>query len=320
MTYARHEILDGNVPGFYHCIARCVRRSYLCGFDKYLSRSYEHRKEWVRKRLAELVGIFGIECLSYAVMSNHLHTLLHNRPDIAQGWSDEEVAIRWRRLFPRRRKRGEAAEVPNEQEIKEITSKPDMVARYRERLCDISWFNRCLNENIARRANAEDDCSGRFWEGRFKCQRLEGAGAVLACSVYIDLNPIRAGVAKTPETSDFTSIQDRIRNILGKEQVDGPALASHEHLIEDGPTTQEYVELVDETGQMLVDGKHAMSPDLLPILERLKIKPGGWLENTKKQGRLFHRVIGTAEKIKKLAAKNGKYWFQGIGNARLVFA
>ena len=72
---------------------------------------------------------------------------------------------------------------------------------------------RFLSERIAKEANKQDECSGRFWEGRFKAQVLLDDAAILACMQYVELNPIRAGIAKTPEGSDFTSAQDRLRDL-----------------------------------------------------------------------------------------------------------
>jgi len=68
-----------------------------------------------------------------------------------------------------------------------------------------------LNQYIARQANIEDKVTGCFWESRFKSQALLDERALLTCMAYVDLNPIRAAMAKTPENSDYTSIQERIK-------------------------------------------------------------------------------------------------------------
>src|SRR5262245_510057 len=106
MTSARSEIVDESEVGVYHCISRCVRRAYLCGLDALTGRSFEHRREWIRFRLFDLAQVFAIESIAFAIMANHLHTLLRLRPDLAANWSPEEVATRWRRLFPLRREPG----------------------------------------------------------------------------------------------------------------------------------------------------------------------------------------------------------------------
>jgi REP element-mobilizing transposase RayT len=81
-TYARGQIVVEDEVGVYHCIARCVRRAFLCGVDPYTGKDYSHRKEWILDRVRELAGLFAIEVCGYCVMSNHLHLVLRNRPDI----------------------------------------------------------------------------------------------------------------------------------------------------------------------------------------------------------------------------------------------
>jgi hypothetical protein len=85
-----------------------------------------------------------------------------------------------------------------------------IVATSRERLSTLSWFMRRLNEDLARRANTEDVCKGHFWEGRLKSQALLDEAAILTYMSYVDLNPVRVGMAECPENSDLTSIQQRI--------------------------------------------------------------------------------------------------------------
>jgi putative transposase len=211
MGLPRSHYVQAGQEGVYHCFSRCVRRAFLCGFDSVTHQDFSHRKAWLVDRLRHLATIFGIEVCAYAIMLNHYHTVLRTRPDIVAKWPDREVAIRWLTLFPRHRDGHGIPIPPLEKEICALADRPERIAQLRRRLSSLSWFNGRLNEFIARAANKEDGVKGRFWESRFKCQALLDEAAIAACMVYVDLNPIRAGLAGTPEESDFTSIQERIR-------------------------------------------------------------------------------------------------------------
>jgi len=207
----RQNIVDEGVPQVFHCVSRCVRRAFLCGVDGYSGRDYEHRRGWVKDRLKELSEAFAVEVYAYAVMSNHLHVVLRTDAERAGEWSAEEVVLRWRAIFPLERDEDGQPVLPDGEELARAAGDVETVEKWRGRLASVSWVMRCLSEKIARRANKEDNCKGRFWEGRFRCQRVDDAQALLACMVYVDLNPIRSKIAQSLEDSDFTSVQDRVR-------------------------------------------------------------------------------------------------------------
>jgi putative transposase len=194
MTRARKELIDINTTPYYHCVSRCVRRAFLCGVDHLTGNSYEHRKSWIVERLTELSKVFAIEVCAYAVMSNHCHVVLRVDQQKALSWSEEQVMAQWEKLFS----------IPllvqkyrDGTDIAAAASKAqEVIAEWRSRLIDISWYMRSLNEYLARKANEEDGCTGRFWEGRYKSQALLDEAAVLTCMTYVDLNPIRAGSTK----------------------------------------------------------------------------------------------------------------------------
>ena len=168
-----------------------------------------------------LASVFAVDVLAYAVLSNHLHQILRNRPDGVAAWSDEEVALRWLKVFPGRRIEEHLAE-PTDNDVQMLVRDAQKLAEVRRRLSDLSWFMRALAEPIARMANAQDSCTGRFWEGRFKGQRIVDEAGLLACSMYVDLNPVRAAMAQSPETSPHTSGFDRIEGQRG-EMMDSAA-------------------------------------------------------------------------------------------------
>jgi len=166
MTSARSEQINLDATPYYHVMNRCVRRSWLCGYDELTQTDYSHRKQWIVDRLKYLSNIFAIKVCSYAIMSNHYHIVFHVDEQISHEWSDDEIVRRWSLIFK-----------ANAEENKNNKNK---ITQWRERLSSISWFMRCLNEKIARNVNEEDDCTGRFWEGRFKSQALLDDAALLS--------------------------------------------------------------------------------------------------------------------------------------------
>jgi len=204
----RSEVFKPEEVGVYHCWNRLVRRLRLFGRDPLTGQDLSYRKDWVRERFRDLAAVMAIDVLDYAILDNHLHIVLRNRPDIVSMWPDEEVARRWWFACPLRK--NEDGSVPDPKPCELGLLLPG-VEEYRRRLSDISWMMRLACQTIARRANREDDVDGRFFAKRFDCKRLETCADVLACSIYVDLNWIHAGLAQTPEKSRFTSAFDRIR-------------------------------------------------------------------------------------------------------------
>ncbi len=321
MTLPRTSLIDPSSTPYYHCMARCVRRAFLCGEDHLTGKNYEHRKVWVVDRLKELADIFAIEVCAYAVMSNHYHVVLHINSTEGKVWSDEEVLRRWTLLFdgPVLVQRFLANRILNEAERNKIS---EFAALYRERLTSISWFMRCLNEYLARKANVEDCCKGRFWEGRFKSQALLDEAALLSCMVYVDLNPVRAGIATSPEQSDFTSLQERIR-----QRRDGcrtnwlkplrTAARQKKHI----PfALADYFELADWTGRVVRDDKRGAIPRHVPsIFNRLGMNPNEWLKTMRPYGNQFFLGIGRQRRLEQFAEKLGRCWLQGISVSRRLF-
>ena len=205
----RNEQFRHDEIAVVHCVQRCVRRALLAGVDEVSRKDFSYRREWIRRRFEALASVFSIDVLTYAILSNHLHVILRSRPDVLEKLTDQEVAIRWLRVFPGRRIEEHLAE-PSEIDVRRVLSDSKLLAKIRTRLSDISWFMRALAEPIARIANREDECTGRFWEGRFKAQRIVDDAGLLACAMYVDLNPVRAAMARSLEESLHTSVHDRI--------------------------------------------------------------------------------------------------------------
>lgn len=328
MTYPRSHLVSEDEPGFYHVVSRCVRRAFLCGKDKYTGKSFEHRRKWIEDRILQLAECFSVSVYSYAVMSNHLHVVLHLDPQHAESLPDEEVARYWLTAFPGRLKHDDSPELA-ERYSQAILGNPERLLELRKRLGSLSWFMKALNEPIARRANKEDDCKGKFWESRFKCQALLEPHAVLSCMAYVDLNPARAALCDTLADSDHTSIQRRLREreslatkgTSSRSLLERPlkpvAGVDADVLLE--MTESSYIDVVQWTGEQVrsdkrgvlkpLDEESCSTPD---DIRKLANHPKQWIRQVQGTERTYYRAIGSAEALMAKAKSLGQVWMKGI--------
>ena len=331
----RREIFADDEIQAFHLINRCVRRTFLCGKDRKSGRDFSHRKQWIRERLEVLAGIFAVDVLGFAVMSNHLHVVVRTRPDVVKTWSDAEVAVRWWNLFPQRREKDGLPAEPTESELNHIRNDASALKEKRRRLANVSWFMKCLSEPIAKRGNREEEVSGHFWEARYKVQPLLDEMAIAACMAYVDLNPIRAGIALTPETSDFTSMQERITDRQSAAEVF--TADAQDQRVEHGEqagwlapvaldpprkkvrekqptcrasnkgclpmTLDQYLKLLDWTGRQLRKDKAGKIPtEFDPILERLDCSAESWLDLVQNFRKRFRTEAGLARSLQSVSS------------------
>ncbi|MEM9075018.1 MAG: transposase [Myxococcota bacterium] len=322
MPQLRSERLNVDSTPYYHLMSRCVRRAFLCGKDPETGKNFEYRREWVEERLFALAEIFAVDLHAYAVMSNHLHLVVRVDKERAEGWSDQEVVRRYGKLF--RFKAKELTSLPKREQHARI-------AAWRERLWSLSWLMRCLNESIARRANAEEECKGRFWEGRFVCQPLLDEAALLTCMAYVDLNPVRAGIAKSLEASKHTSIARRIKQLDRALRSDAPPVPHGLTPFADQVPARsrrarapmhyvDYLELLKWTGRSVrARGPSATLKHEPKLLVDLQLNRNAFLAMMRTHGLRTASVLGSLDRVDAFAEAHGKHWVQGKGEAQTLY-
>ena len=172
------------------------------------------------------------------------------------------------------------------------------------------------------------------WESRFKSQALLDDAAVLACMSYVDLNPVRAKMAETPEASDFTSIQQRIRELAPKQTTPMDAapttpiplmkLVSQRqdpHPNSLGFTLTDYLELVDWAGREIREGKRgSINESAPPILERLNLDAYRLMEHLRGEAMIEKPImLGSVEKLKQAVVTVERKFVKGICEALRLF-
>src|SRR5262249_43329148 len=329
MAIARAHLVDVSLTRWYHCVTRCVRRAFLLAEGEF------DRKEWIDRRLQELAEIFSVSVGGFSVMDNHLHVLLRLDPEIAQGWSDEELVRRWGRLFPPRDRSRQPLAV-SKAWVQRRLQDTKWVGTARQRPQSPSRFMKCLKEPLSPLANQQDKTRGAFFEGRFKSVAILDEESLLAVCAYIDLNPVAAGIVKVPEASPHTSIKTRVEHVRAQKRTrdlqaakrGGVAGSVASAKLEDSlwlcpiedrrrqDSSREgmlesfslgsYLLLVDYTGRLFRDGKAAVSREVSGILERIGSSAESWWSRleTLSRGRLLGRFFAaTRDRLREAATR-----------------
>jgi hypothetical protein len=282
-------------------------------------------------------------------MDNHLHIVMRLDPCGAKDFSDEEVARRWLQAFPASWDWTDENAVPeiDEQRLEKALGDEALIAKWRDRLEDLGWCLKALKEPISRRCNKEDHCTGAFWQSRFKSVLLLDQSALISCMAYVDLNPIRACMAATPEQSDYTGIQDRIdlRQLFEKShglrshlrkgspaQILIPMLSGDSKplhspeadlwltpikacmtgdwgVLDNGLNPDDYFTLLEETGRIIRDDKRgSISRKLSPILKRLSLDVQAWVQCMCSPKQMMGAALGHIKSRSDEATRRGVQW------------
>ena len=181
--------------GYYHCMSRIIERRMIL---------QEKEKEWLLTLMSNLAAFGGLQLVSFAIMTNHLHVLIHvpERQDV----SDKELLKRLRLIYTGREvdmidKQLQDCRLGKNDDGAEILKK-----RFTYRMYDISEFFKALKQQFSQYYNTRENRCGPLWDQRFKSILVEGSeDALLTIAAYIDLNPVRAGMVQDPKDYRYSS-------------------------------------------------------------------------------------------------------------------
>jgi len=188
-------------PVIYHCITRVVERRLAFGPEE---------KEQFRMYMRMYEDFSGCRVLAYCLMCNHVHILLEVPPMQKGGLIDEELLKRLRAIYPEVAVRLVAKELREARKAIRDGLAGDSYAkeiheRYTYRMHDLGEFMKTLLARFTRWFNTRHERTGTLWESRFKSVLVEDGIASRTMAAYIDLNPVRAGMAADPADYRWSS-------------------------------------------------------------------------------------------------------------------
>lgn len=195
-------------PGLYHVCSRVVDRRVIFGSRE-------------RCKFLGLVKggarFTGAELVTWCLMGNHFHLLVRLPPINTDALTDEQVLSRMEHIYSPQKMRHfrgiwERINTPQ--------GRREFLAPFRARMGNLSEFVKTLKQRFTQWFNRRQNREGTLWEGRFFSVLLshneseDGSGlGLLARFVagYIDLNPVRAGVAGRADESTWSGYGAALR-------------------------------------------------------------------------------------------------------------
>ena len=304
--------------GTFHVVSRCVRREFLLERDG--------RRERLAQGLARWLPHVGLDLHAYAIMSNHVHLVLRLRPDRVAGWDAVTVARHALAVMPARTGLDRSALPVSPEVVARHASQEGWVAQQRERLSTPSWLMRLMKQEIALHANRREGCSGHFWESRYHSTALLDLSAVIACMIYVDLNPVRAGLVTAPEQAELCSARHRAAQAGGRScdatAADAALGALLVPISASAPVcplggaaqpceldARSYLVALDASGRQVAAGKRGSIPaELAGILDRLGFTAEAWLGAMARGGAMLGTALGAPAIRHTFAARTGMSW------------
>ena len=192
---------------FYHCISRVVDRKLVFGPDE---------KEKFRTFMRMQENFTGCRVVSYCLMSNHIHLLVEVPAGPEGGFTDGQLLERLRAIYSEAYVATVALELAEARKLvadglaEEGVVVARIHSRFTYRMHDLSEFMKTLMQRFTKWFNRTHSRQGNLWEDVFKSVIVEDGAAAKTVAAYIDLNPVRAGIATDPADYRWSSYGEAI--------------------------------------------------------------------------------------------------------------
>lgn len=188
------------VGGYYHVLSRVVDRRMALD---------DNEKERFRKLMRRTEAFSGAHILTYSVLDNHFHILIH--VPAPRPVSDELFGKRMSALYDKSVVGNIMQHLAELREDGRDEAAERLKAPYVARMYELSEFCKTLKQRFTQSFNKRHGRKGTLWEERFKSILLQGSqGALSAVAAYIDLNPVRAGIVADPRDYRFSGYGEAV--------------------------------------------------------------------------------------------------------------